>query len=245
MPCQYQVALPRSLLDFFGSHILWLLDKHSEHKSKKLKPEYFLTQSDWVSILVFKLLHPGGCVALTNADHHSGAWEVEGNRERLLHSLNEAAAPEAMTLPVAEPQTQALLLSQNKNPTCKQQEKTSQEWQNKQMEPHRGCPHTHACTQQREKHTRWTSVSTKTRQACNRNQTNSNDFPALLPYKGKGTPSRKVQLMTAVVFAPPGPQIPLGVRLAECGLLLGSHFHSGVFVCWRVCLVRSAPSSLA
>lgn len=47
--------------------------------------------------------------------------------------------------------------------------------------------HTH--TQQRQKPTRWKSVSTAARQACTTNQSNSNDFPVLLPYKGKGTPS--------------------------------------------------------
>lgn len=55
------------------------------------------------------------------------------------------------------------------------------------------------------KHTRLNSVSTKTRQACNRNQTNSNDFPALLPYKGIGTPSKKFSWWLQLSLFLPGP----------------------------------------
>lgn len=60
-------------------------------------------------------------------------------------------------------------------------------------------------TQQRQKHTRWNSVSTKIRQACNRNQTNSNDFPALLPYMGIWTPSKKFSWWLQLSLLLPGP----------------------------------------
>lgn len=69
--------------------------------------------------------------------------------------------------------------------------------------------------EQRQKYTRWISVSTKSRQACNTNQINSNDFSTPLPYKGMGTPSETFRLMTAVVFASSRPrsQNPDYVRL--------------------------------
>lgn len=162
-----------------------------------------------------------------------------------MQSLNETATPQAMTEPLAKPQTQALLLSQNKSPTCKQQEKKNQEWQNKQMKLHTQHLHTPRQTrrQQRQKHTRWNSVSTKTRQACNRNQTNSNDFPALLPYKGIGTPSKSsADHCSCLSFFQA--QIPFGVCLVGCRLLWEIYFHAGR-VCCCVCLVRKVPSALA
>lgn len=96
-------------------------------------------------------------------------------------------------------------------------------------------PHTHTRMQQRHKRTRWNSVSTKPRQACNRNQTNSNDFSALFPYKGIGTPSKRSAgsadncscLQTQILFR---------VCLVAYGLL--RHFFI-LGVCWRASCQRS------
>lgn len=109
--------------------------------------------------------------------------------------MNRDATPEAARTPVAELQTLA-----RTNSACKQGGK-NQEWQNKQIKPRTGPTHPH--TQPRQKQTRWKSVRTKPRQADTTNQANSNDFPAPLPYKGKGTPSAKFSCCCLGIFWPP------------------------------------------
>ena len=121
----------------------------------KLQSTY-LTVDRPVSVFGCRLLHPGGCVAPTNTDHHRSAREGRGKEVKGKKTARGAAKVwmkqpplRAMMVPLAQPQTQALLLSQNKNPTCKQQEKKNQEWQNKQIKPHTRCPHTHARSRDR------------------------------------------------------------------------------------------------
>lgn len=81
---------------------------------------------------------------------------------------------------------------------------------------HRANTPTHTHTQPRQKQTRWKSVRTKPRQADTTNQANSNDFPAPLPYKGKGTPSVQFSCCCLGIF---WPRIPCGALLVRCGQL--------------------------
>lgn len=107
------------------------------------------------------------------------------------------------------PQTQTLLLSQNNNKKKKnphannRKRRTKRGKTNKPSRTRR--PHTQHTHSAGEKHTRWNSVSTEIRQACSRNQTNSNDFPAPLPYKGIGTPSKKFSWWLQLSLLLPGP----------------------------------------
>lgn len=114
-------------------------------------------------------------------------------------------------------------LSQNKSPSCKQQEKKNQEWQNKQIETHTHTTHAHS---HMHRHARRNSVSIKTRQTCNRNPTNSNDFPALVPYKGKETPSHRFGRWLQSPLLPPPPQVLIPWKASQegFGLLQGSNF---------------------
>lgn len=179
--------------------------RNSRHSSPP--PVVVSSRQRRFSGLGLALLHPGGCVAPTNTDHNHGSVRDVGSRW-MSDGMNQDATPEAARAPVAELQT----LTRTK--LCMQTRREEPGMAKTNKSSLTQGQHTH--TQPRQKQTRWKSVSTKPRQADTTNQANSNDFPALLPYKGKGTPSAKFSCCCLCIF---WARIPCGARLVRCGQL--------------------------
>lgn len=140
-----------------------------------------------------------------------------------------------------QPQTQALLLSQNKSPTCRQQAEKEQEGKtNKRSCTHTGHPHTYGTDR---------NIRDGTQSALkpDRHATESRLIQMISQLcchiREKEHPLRGVQLMTAVVFGSSRPRFHSDGSWWVSGLIRESCFPPQVFVPCQKCPVHTCGIS--